>query len=288
MHFKICFQKPQWIKGYKESVSQAISSFYESKDSYSPEPNYQRKFVNSHDNLSRQDVGNEGSNEIFHSEKIKSNIEQTSNKFEEESRSKLFKDDGFFSSLKLVGQVGALYIICEKEDGLIVIDQHAAHERINYEKFRKEYLDSGSIQAQELLIPEVLELSPKEMKLLEENKNYINKLGFIAESFGDNAVRLTSVPVLLNSQSVKELFIDLLNELDEFKEGKSINERFDLICATIACHKSVRANQILSEEKIYSLLKDLDKSEFPHSCPHGRPTAREITFNELEKMFRRI
>lgn len=283
------FTKAPWIKSYKEGVNHAITSFYDKSDSYGSRIGFKNRedidYSYSSKTLDISDYTHDSRKEA-----LPKDIDAISNEFYEESKNDLFKDGRFFSNLKVVGQVGALYIVCETEKGLIVIDQHAAHERINYEKFKKEYLDKGSIQTQQLLIPEVVELSPKESKMLEKYREEVIKLGFNTELFGENTFRIMSIPALLKSSSlsIKEIFIDLLDELEELKEGKSLKEHLDLICATIACHKSVRANQMLSEEKIYSLLQDLDMAEFPHSCPHGRPTAKEITFSDLEKMFRRI
>lgn len=272
-----------WIKGYKESVKSALTSFYEKKEDY----------------RAKRPYSTQGYQKVFEPKKeffitpeavrddFSSQSSSVSKSSESDEPEKLFGDVGFFSNMKIVGQVGVLYIICETENGIIVIDQHAAHERINYEKFRNAYLKNGYVQTQELLIPEVVELSPKEFNLLERFREEVIGFGFNAESFGDNTVRIKSVPALLETKSVKELFIDLLNELDELEEGKSLNEKLDLICATMACHKSIRASQVLNEEKICALLRDLDKAEFPHSCPHGRPTAKEITFDDFERMFRR-
>ncbi len=200
---------------------------------------------------------------------------------------RFFENEGYFSSMKIVGQVGTLYIVCETQKGLVLIDQHAAHERVNYEIQRKNYMRSGKLQSQELLMPDILDLSPKEMELFQKHKTDLTQLGFEAEPFGSSTVRINSVPALLRSVNVKDVFTDILLELDELKESKSFNNMLDLVFATISCHGSIRANEVLDKDKIKALLISLDKAEFSSSCPHGRPVARIITHKELEKMFGR-
>jgi len=158
-------------------------------------------------------------------------------------------------------------------------------ERVNYEKFKKVYLESGKVQKQDLLIPEIVEVSPREIKLFEKFMAELDELGYGCELFGDSAIRIISIPAILESQRPSEVIVDLLAELDEFNESRSLADKFDLIFATMACHGSIRANQNLSKEMIFALLQSLDAAEFPHSCPHGRPVARVVTFPELEKMF---
>ncbi len=148
-------------------------------------------------------------------------------------------------------------------------------------------MEDNKLHSQELLIPEVLELTPQEISVADSNSVDIFKLGFNYEQFGENTIRIKSVPGFLLNSSYKEIFLNLLNEIYNFGNAKSIKEQLDLVCATIACHGSVRANQKLSSKEIEHLFEDLDKTEFPHSCPHGRPIATEISYNMLEKMFRR-
>ncbi|MGI9553936.1 MAG: DNA mismatch repair endonuclease MutL [Thermodesulfobacteriota bacterium] len=273
-----------WILGYKEKISDRQGHFRESDRG-----KYQ--------SLGKKPYTGSGYNdELLNIKKNKEfsgfdenpmlNIQDSKNtELEEET---LFKTEGYFSSMKIIGQVGALYIICETQNGIVLIDQHAAHERINYEIYKKNYLESGSLQKQELLIPEILELSPREVALFEKYQEELTELGFMAELFGKSSVRIKSVPAILNSVNISDVFTDLVSELDDLGESKSLNNKLDLICATMACHGSVRANQVLDEDKIYALLNSLDKAEFPHSCPHGRPVAKMITYPELEKMFGRI
>lgn len=204
-----------------------------------------------------------------------------------ESPGKIFGEGGYFSSLDILGQIHNLYIVCENSTGLVIIDQHAAHERINYEKVKRNYYKSGMKHIQDLLIPEVIELSRDESYVYERFMGYLESLGFITERFGENTVRITGVPSLLGVSGTVDLFRDLLGELDEIGEGDSFNEKIDLVFATIACHSSVRASQTLGSEQIKGLLEELDKAESPFHCPHGRPVVRELSFDYLERLFGR-
>ena len=267
-----------WILGYKDKFEDQSRHFHEKRrDNY-------RSYA------SKPFTGPDSSDEILTT--INNDENHAFSSFEMqnigEKEEKLFKGEGYFSSMKIIGQVGALYIVCETQNGLVLIDQHAAHERINYEVYKKSYLESGSLQRQELLIPEVLEVSPKDIKLFEKYRDELIELGFESEIFGKSGIRIRSMPAILNSVNISDVFADLLSELDELGESKSLKNKLDLVCATMACHGSVRANQVLDEEKIYALLNSLDNAEFPHACPHGRPVAKMITYPELEKMFGRI
>jgi len=272
-----------WMLGYGDTLHKRDSSFYEQKQGYINPRGFSdnappKSYVNKEP--FNPAVNFEESFEEAQRQPIPDTISVSN-----ENSQQLFKNPGYFSSLKILGQVGALYLVCENENGLILIDQHAAHERVNYEKFKKVYLESGKVQKQDLLIPEIVEVSPREIKLFEKFVTELDELGYGCELFGDSAIRIISIPAILEFQRPSEVIVDLLAELDEFNESRSLADKFDLIFATMACHGSIRANQNLSKEMIFALLQSLDAAEFPHSCPHGRPVARVVTFPELEKMF---
>ncbi|QMU56419.1 MAG: DNA mismatch repair endonuclease MutL [Candidatus Mycalebacterium zealandia] len=198
--------------------------------------------------------------------------------------------EGFFSSLKVLGQAGDLYIVCESEKGLVVIDQHAAHERVNFERFKNSYKTDGTLLAQKLLIPEIVEIRPEEAVLFGRFESQMKKLGLNAELFGAAAVRIESVPAIISGASAKQLFVDVLSELD--KTGLSelpgeIDRKTEDVLATMACHRSIRAGYVMENSEIRSLLSAMDKCEIPHFCPHGRPVAMDMTYGSLEKMFKR-
>lgn len=199
----------------------------------------------------------------------------------------LFAGSGFYSSLKVIGQLGDLYIVCASPGGMILVDQHAAHERINYERLKKAHLGEGSVQAQDLLVPEVLELSPHESDVLSRYGTELSSLGLSIESFGDNTFIIRSVPALLKNSDLGGLVRDIVSEIKESGEEKSLSEKIDTVISTMACHSSIRANYELNPEKMKALLRELDRAEFPHSCPHGRPVARELSYTDIERMFKR-
>lgn len=198
----------------------------------------------------------------------------------------LFPEQGFYSSMRPVGQIGGLYIVCESTRGAVLIDQHAAHERINYERIKGAFENAG-IPRQSLLIPHVLELSASEASFAEEHIGLLSGLGIEIEPFGGGSIRVRTVPALLTGVDPEGLVRDTLGELCELGSEKNIEMYMDHVIATMACHGSIRARDQLGTEEMNALLSALDTCAFPHACPHGRPVAREITFAELERMFKR-
>jgi DNA mismatch repair protein MutL len=205
----------------------------------------------------------------------------------EMAREGLFGGSGFYSGLRVLGQLGELYIICASAVGMILVDQHAAHERINYERLKRAYAGDGPVPSQDLLVPEVLELSPHESDVLSRHCAELGRLGLLIEEFGENTFILRSVPALLKNTDLKRLVRDIASEIKESGAEKSLTDKIDTVISTMACHSSIRANYELNPEKMKALLEELDLARFPHSCPHGRPVAREISYTEIERMFKR-
>ncbi len=271
-----------WMKGYKERTQKALGDFYErQKDSGSPERNDYPKAASSAKTASAQ---------VAHrtepTSPSRSSPSAMSEKPLETAKGDMFSD-GFYSSLKFLGQVGKLYLVCEDPDGIILIDQHAAHERVNFERIKKSYLEETFSCSQELLIPEVIELTVREINTARQFADEMGRLGFGFEVFGENAVRVKSVPGFLRDSDYARVFSDLFDELDGLGDPKSLGGHLDTVCATMACHSSITANRTLSEQEARTLLADMDASENPHACPHGRPVATRISYNMLEKMFKR-
>lgn len=199
----------------------------------------------------------------------------------------LFPGAGNYSDLHVLGQLGELYIVCASRQGMILIDQHAAHERINYERLKRCFEGAGSPDSQELLVSEVVELSPHEADILGRYADQLEALGLTLEAFGENSFIIRSVPAVLKNTDFTGLVKDIVSEIAESGREDSLTERIDRVIATMACHSSIRASHELNMEKMKALLAELDRAEFPHSCPHGRPVAREVTFSEIERMFKR-
>ena len=271
-----------WMKGYRERTQKALGDFYErQKDSGPPQRNDYPKAASSAKTASARPAYKSEPTSPSHG-----GASVISKKSLETADGDMFSD-GFYSSLRFLGQVGKLYLVCEDPDGIILIDQHAAHERVNFERIKKSYLEETFSCSQELLIPEVIELTVQEINTARQFAAAMERLGFNFEIFGENAVRIKSVPGFLRNSDYARVFSDLFDELDGLGDPKSLGEHLDTVCATMACHSSITANRTLSEQETRTLLADMDASENPHACPHGRPVATRISYNMLEKMFKR-
>jgi DNA mismatch repair protein MutL len=186
-----------------------------------------------------------------------------------------------YSSLRFVGQVRGMFLVCEGEDGLYVLDQHAAAERVTFDRLRKMH-SARNMGMQRLLVPEVVELSPSEVALLEENADEVSRLGVEVRAVGDTAVAVHGVPDLLTRGEPSRLVRDLVAEVSR-SAGRPFRGAVDLVLATMACHGSVRAGDAISTEEVNALLRALDETDFAGHCPHGRPLVMRMTFSELER-----
>ncbi len=186
---------------------------------------------------------------------------------------------------KYIGTAFETYIIIEYEGLLYIIDQHALHERVMYEQVKESY-HSGKVLSQDTLLPEVITLTNREFNVVKENLDLFSKSGYIIEEFGENTIKITSVPYICFNINVKELFIDILDELlgatKTYKE-----EREEKFISTIACKAAVKANMKLDLMEIDKLINEALKLENPFSCPHGRPTAIKMSKYEIERKFGR-
>ncbi len=187
-------------------------------------------------------------------------------------------------AMRVIGQIQNSYIIADSEDGLYIIDQHAAEERVNYEKFMSQ-VSENSIGVQQLLNPIIVELSPKEAELVESNLELLNRLGFRTQEFGKNTFVVRTFPTILAKQQDKQLFLDIVAELE--KQKNKIEEEKERLIIIMACKSSVKAHDSLTLPQMSKLIEELSKAEFPYSCPHGRPTIINLTKDEIEKRFKR-
>ncbi len=181
-------------------------------------------------------------------------------------------------------QLADTYILSQIKGNLMVLDQHAAHERILYEEAMKN-LTQRPASSQQILFPTVLELSPREFQILEEHKELIGKLGFGIKHFGGRSVLVTAVPSLIKNRSGELFLKEILEELDE--ERKVEKDRVKAVAKSFACHGAVKAGDRLTQEEMNSLIHQLFATEEPYSCPHGRPTVVKISIDELNKKFGR-
>lgn len=179
------------------------------------------------------------------------------------------------------------YIISQTEDSIVIVDQHAAHERITMEKLKAHLLDGSRAASQMLLIPEVVDLSNTEKNALLENTDELSKLGLEIEEFGVTAVLVREIPSLLQNCEVRTLIHDLAEEMTEWGKGFSLEKKMHLVCATMACHGSVRAGRALNIDEMNKLLRDMEQTEHSGQCNHGRPTYVKLSLSEIEKLFER-
>jgi DNA mismatch repair protein MutL len=194
---------------------------------------------------------------------------------------------GFFSSMNVLGQILGCYLVCSSQNGLALIDQHAAHERVMFEKLRQQ-LDEGRVQQQSLLIPQVVEFSPGETMLMEQHISLMERFGFTLEPFGPHTYAIAAVPVLLGEDDYRPMVQRMIAELAEVDKSDGGRHGLEERLATVACHSVIRANRRLEPSEIRALLEDLDRIDFATQCPHGRPVMLEFSRDALEKMFKRV
>ncbi|MBF0453754.1 MAG: DNA mismatch repair endonuclease MutL [Magnetococcales bacterium] len=187
---------------------------------------------------------------------------------------------------RALAQVHGTYILAQTQEGIILVDQHAAHERIIYEQLKRSHDGSGP-QRQMLLIPEVLELSSTEADRLNRHLKGLARLGLVVEPFGEKAFTVRELPALLGTSSVANLIMDLVTDLEKYGESEALNSQLEKVLTTMACHGSVRANRTMTLEEMNALLRQIEATHFSGQCGHGRPTYITITLPELEKMFGR-
>ena len=193
----------------------------------------------------------------------------------------------YFSSLRIIGQFRASYIVAEDDDHLLLIDQHAAHERIGFERLRREFHD-GAVARQGLLFPQIVEFDFKETALLREYLQPLQRFGFELEPFGPRTFALKAVPQLLAERdNFVQLLHDLASDLGELGVSRRVEDALDSFLLLISCHGMVRARQKLTPAEMTALLVDLDRIDFNAHCPHGRPVYSRLSDPEIARLFRR-
>jgi len=193
----------------------------------------------------------------------------------------LFEGTRFYGSLELLGQARSTFLVCCGSDGLYVLDQHAAAERVTFDRLRKAFA-ARAVATQRLLLPEVVQLQPSDVAILEERGAEIAALGVELRATGPYAVAVHAVPALLARAYPERIARDLVAELAPAM-GRPFGEAVDRVLATMACHGSVRAGDVLSREEASALLRALDDVDFAGHCPHGRPVVTRVGYDELER-----
>ena len=183
-------------------------------------------------------------------------------------------------------QIHETYVVAQTDDGIVVVDQHAAHERLVYERMKKA-LDESGVARQGLLLPEVVELEEESAQRLERRKDELAELGLVLEAFGSGAVVVREVPALLGETDVQSLVRDMADELAELGDTFSLLEKLQEVCSTMACHGSVRAGRRLNVDEMNALLRQMEATPHSGQCNHGRPTYVELKLADIERLFGR-
>ncbi len=183
-------------------------------------------------------------------------------------------------------QLHETYIVAQTRDSVVIVDQHAAHERIVYERMKR-MLASGRVASQALLVPVIVDVGEDAAAALAEKADELARLGLVLESFGTGAVAVREVPALLGETDVAGLVKDLASELAGEGGGLALGERLEAVCATLACHGSVRAGRQLTAEEMNALLREMEATPFSGQCNHGRPTYVELKLSDIERLFGR-
>ncbi len=193
---------------------------------------------------------------------------------------------GFFSGLRLLGQVFGGYLICQGDDQLVLIDQHAAHERVMFERLRDSQR-AGMVPRQRLLVPVVIDLGPREAALLREHLERLAELGFEVEPHSGDSFAVRAVPALLGDSDAAEMVRDLAEDLVEIGRSRRLDDANESILSRLACHSAVRVGQGMSSEQVQALLRAMDHTDFSGHCPHGRPSFITLGRGDLERWFKR-
>jgi DNA mismatch repair protein MutL len=190
-----------------------------------------------------------------------------------------------FAGMKYIGQFANTYLIFEGEDRLVLLDQHAAHERILLEKLKNENADK--VISQSLLLPEIVNLTPGQVSMFSDYLDFLQDIGLEIEIFGRDAIVVKAVPVTLAQVKISEMISDVADQLGDQSESPSFREKREKILVSLACRAAIKANRSLAAEEVSALCRELESTPFNQTCPHGRPVTISFSLNEIERMFKR-
>jgi len=253
---------------------------------WNSEKAYGRAFVETHSNASVQTQSKKDNEKLWKNYKSDNLLIAKSMDFSRNFLNPEKEDLKDEKHIKVLGQVNLSYVVAADEQGIFIIDQHSAHERVMYEQLMNSAENLSAGQKQTLLIPIVIELSASEKALLDENREDFEKIGFEIEDFGKNSFQITAVPNVISKIDIKEVFLGILDDLNDDKKIKKVLEKeHELICYT-ACRSAIKFGQKLNFEEQLALVTQIDDLK-GSTCPHGRPMMIRLTFDELEKRFGR-
>jgi DNA mismatch repair protein MutL len=190
-----------------------------------------------------------------------------------------------FASLRYLGQFANTYLVFAGDDGLILLDQHAAHERIILERLKKTM--GPHIISQSLLMPEIVNLTPGQITLFSDYIDFLRELGLEIEIFGRDAIVVKTLPMILSQVQAREIISDIADQLGEQNQMPSLQEKKEKILASLACRAAIKGNSVLTSEEVAALCRDLEETPFNLTCPHGRPITINFSLSEIERMFKR-
>jgi DNA mismatch repair protein MutL len=225
----------------------------------------------------RSEAGREAPSSLFEHANISSKNEQVESAIRNPQSEMLFP----------LAQIHDSFIIAQSREGMAIIDQHAAHERVLFEKLQSQY-GTGEANGQHLLIPVQVELGTAEQVQIAEHLPELDRLGFAVEDYGNGTFMIKSVPSLLADADPKQLLLDILDELRAQGHSRQMDRVRDELLSVMACHPAIKVNRRLDRREMESLIADLFKCRMPHTCPHGRPTIVRFTIDEIKKMFKRL
>jgi DNA mismatch repair protein MutL len=190
-----------------------------------------------------------------------------------------------FASLRYLGQFANTYLVFAGDDGLILLDQHAAHERIILERLKKTM--GPQIISQSLLMPEIVNLIPGQITLFAGYIDFLREIGLEIEIFGRDAIVVKTLPAILSQGQAREIISDIADQLGEQNQMPSLQEKKEKILVSLACRAAIKANSVLTSEEVAALCRDLEETPFNLTCPHGRPITINFSLSEIERMFKR-
>jgi DNA mismatch repair protein MutL len=186
-----------------------------------------------------------------------------------------------------LGQLNGIYILAQHSEGLIMIDMHAAHERIQYEQLKSHWAAQAKIPTQALLMPIILHFNPRDYESIIMRQEFLATLGLLIEAMGDNIIAVRSVPAVLQEINIENLIRDMIADWHENDSSHRAEEQVYQLFRTMACHSAVRANKILSRMEMNALLREMEKTDHAGQCGHGRPTFVKLSMHDLDKLFLR-
>lgn len=282
----------------KEYMKKSFNSFLETKDSISEsyeEPHAQTQMIINETPLSTSEkfTVNMEKNDVNAGEEQSVNLPlDLKNETADYKKNEMVNNNLYqpkfpkLPNLRIIGSVFKTYILAEGPEGLYIIDQHAAHEKILFEKLKKSIAEQ-QVLSQLLVTPTVIELSSEDFACFTENMPVFKSAGFTIEIFGSNTISIREVPLILGKPDMVPLFMGILDNLKNLGSGKTPEVKYDVL-AKMACKSAVKAHDFLNENEMKALIEELKYIDEPFNCPHGRPTIIKITLNEFEKKFKRI